>query len=150
MFGKSLADYLRLQKWIVVLIVVAWVGRFGLSLASVDASRYFSVTWVLVLGAVFYGIAVAVQGFGGFRHLYPLNFIQSLVAESLVALGIAISIVTGRENIFTAPEFSVGVEGMSWTHVLAHIVVPGAIVLPLAGFAISALVMGVTRLVNRS
>lgn len=62
-----------------------------------------------------------------------------------MASGIAIGIVTGIENIFTAPEFSVGFEGMSWTYVLAHIVVPGAIVLPLAGWALSSIVLLVTR-----
>ena len=144
MFGKSLSEYLKLQKWILVLIVAVWVARFGLSLASVPASRYFSVTWMLVLGAVYYGVVVA-KGFGSYRQLYPLNLIQSLLAEGLVALGIAIGIVTGMANIFTAPEFSVGFEGMSWTHVLAHIVVPGAIVLPLAGWALSSIVLLVTR-----
>ncbi|GMR22523.1 MAG: hypothetical protein BMS9Abin37_0879 [Acidobacteriota bacterium] len=70
-------------------IVAVWVVRFGLSLAGAPASRYFSVTWVLVLGAVYYGVVVA-KGFGSYRQLYPLNLIQSLVAEGLVALGIAI------------------------------------------------------------
>ena len=152
MFGKNLTDYWTFQKWILVLIAVVWVARFGLSLAGVSAARYFSITWLLVLGAVYYGVSVSTKEFGGYRQLYPLNLFQSLAAEALVALGIAVSIVTGRESIFTVSEFSVGVEGMSWTHVMAHIVVPGAIVLPLAGWALSSLVFTLTRFVspNRS
>ena len=145
MLGRSPREYLRLQRGFLVAIVAVWVLRFALGAAGSPGARFASVTWLLVAGAVYYGVVVPRRGFGTYRHLYPLNLFQSLLAESLVAVGISISIVTGRENIFTTPEFAVGFEGMSWAHALAHVVVPGAVVLPLIGWALSSVVMALTR-----
>lgn len=145
MLGKSAREYWRLQRGLLLAIVAVWAVRFALGAAGFSGARFASVTWLLLAGAIYYGVVVARRGFGTYRHLYPLNLFQSLLAESLVGLGIAISILTGRENIFTTPEFAVGFEGMSWAHALAHIIVPGAIVLPLVGWALSSAVMALTR-----
>jgi hypothetical protein len=70
--------------------------------------------------------------------------IQGIVGEGLVALAIALAILTARDNIYTAPEYSGGGDGKNWLHVAAHLVL-GIVVLPLVSWAIGSLVMFVTR-----
>ncbi|HVQ29507.1 MAG TPA: hypothetical protein VMV21_08015 [Vicinamibacteria bacterium] len=147
MFGKSVSQYLAFQKVILGLILVAFVVRLALSLSGTpnQSAKWISVTSVLLLGVVFYGVAVHTSGFGSYKQLYPLLLFQSLLGEGLVALAIVLAIFTGRDNIYTAPEYSGGGDGKNWTHVVAHLVV-AAVILPLLSWAIASLVMFVTKL----
>jgi len=146
MFGKRLAEYLGFQKVILILILVVWALRLGLSLAGIPMSavKWVSVTGVLILGILYYGVAVHTRGFGSYKQLYALNLFQGVLGESLVALGVVLGIVTGHNNAFTVPEYSGNADGRTWFHVFAHLVL-GAVVLPLVGWALSSLVLLVTR-----
>ena len=146
MFGKTLAQYLTFQKVVLALIVLAWLVRLTLSLTGVpNASvKWISVTAVLLVGVVYYGVAVYTKGFGSYKQLYPLMLLQSVLGEGLVALAVVMAIFTGGDNIYTAPEYSGGGDGKNWTHVLAHLVV-AFVILPLVTWAIGSLVMLVTR-----
>ena len=146
MFGKTVAQYLGFQKVVLVVIVLAFVVRFALSLAGAPNSvaRWVSVTVVLLAGVVYYGVAVYTSGFGSYKQLYPLMLFQSLLGEGLVALAVALAILTGADNIYTAPEYSGGGDGKNWLHVVAHLVI-AAVVLPLVSWGIGSLVMLVTK-----
>jgi hypothetical protein len=146
MFGKSVGQYLSFQRWFLAAIVVVFLARLGLSLAGTpNASiKWVSVTVVLLLGTLYYGVAVPTRGFGSYKQLYPLGLFQSLLGEGLVALAVVFGIVTGQDSIYTAPEYSGGGDGKTWTHVLGHVVV-AAVILPLVSWAISSLVLFVTR-----
>lgn len=146
MFGKSVGQYLSFQKLFLVAIVVVFLVRLALSLAGTPnaTTKWVSVTVVLLLGVFYYGVAVHTRGFGSYKQLYPLLLFQSLLGEGLVALAIVLGIVTGQDNIYTAPEYSGGGEGKTWLHVFAHLVV-AAVILPLVSWAISSLVLLVTK-----
>lgn len=146
MFGKSVGEYLRFQKVVLAVIVVAWLVRLVLSLAGTPnaTAKWVSVTVVLLVGLLYYGVAVYTRGFGSYKQLYPLALFQSLLGEGLVAAAVALAIFTGRDNIYTAPEYSGGGDGKNWLHVVAHLVI-AAVVLPLVGWGISSLVMLVTK-----
>jgi len=146
MFGKSVGQYLSFQQPFLILIVAVWLVRLALSLAGMPNAtvKFVSVTVVLLLGTLYYGVAVHTRGFGSYKQLYPLVLFQSLAGETLVALAIVLGIVTGQDNIYTAPEYSGGTDGKNWAHVFAHLVV-GGIVLPLVSWAIASLVMLVTK-----
>ena len=146
MFGKTLAEYLRFQRVILALVVAAFVVRLALSLAGVanTTARWISVTVVLLVGVVYYGVAVYRKGFGSYKQLYPLMLVQGIVGEGLVALAIALAILTGRDNIYTAPEYSGGGDGKTWFHVGAHLIL-GVVVLPLVSWAVGSLIMLVTK-----
>jgi hypothetical protein len=66
MFGKTVTQYLGFQKAILALIVSAWLVRLTLSLAGTPnaSAKWISVTAVLLLGVVYYGVTVHTQGFG--------------------------------------------------------------------------------------
>ena len=146
MFGKTVAQYLGFQKVVLALIALAFVVRLGLSLAGTPNSvaKWVSVTVVLLAGVVYYGVAVYRSGFGSYKQLYPLMLFQSLLGEGLVALAIVFAILTGADNIYTAPEYSGGGDGKNWTHVLGHVVI-AAVILPLLSWGVGSLVMLVTK-----
>ena len=105
MFGKTLTQYLGFQKVVLVLIVLAFLVRLTLSLAGTPNSvaKWISVTVLLLAGVLYYGVAVYTSGFGSYKQLYPLVLFQSVLGEGLVALAVALAIVTGRDNIYTRP-----------------------------------------------
>ena len=146
MFGKTVAQYLGFQKVVLALIVLVFLVRLALSLSGTPnaTAKWFSVTVVLLLGVVYYGVAVHTRLFGSYKQLLPLLLFQSLLAQTLVALAIVLAIFTGTDNIFTAPEYSGNADGKTWFHVVAHLIV-GSIVLPLVSWAIGSLVLFATK-----
>lgn len=123
MFGKTFADYVRFQRWILILIVLVFAVRLATSLAGVPLAqgKWISINLVLLLGIVYCAIAVHIRGFGAYKQLLALLAIQVLFAHVLIASGIALAIVTGVDNIFTAPEFFGGADGKTWGHALLHL-----------------------------
>ena len=153
MFGKSLSEYLKLQKPWLLLIVIVWAARLGLSLAGTPDSvgKFVSITGVLLLSVVYFPWTLSRSGFGGYRQLYGLFLIQGVFSQVLVALAIVLAIVTGHDNIFTVPEFSskggspLPTDGKNWGHVVAHVFVAGAIIFPLVTWILGSIVLAVLR-----
>jgi len=121
-FGKKLSEYVRFVNWILVLVAVVFVIRLILPMAGVQIAqaRWVSINLVLLVGLIYCSVAVHTSGFGSYKQLFGLVLIQNLFAHWLIALGILLGIVTGRPNIYTAPEFFGGNNGANWFHVLAH------------------------------
>ena len=144
MFGKRISEYLAFQKGVLVLIAAVGLARLGLSLAGLPDS---TVTWlsmnVVGWGAVlYYGVAVHTRGFGSYKQLLPLGIFQTLLMQAIAVLGILLSIA-GFRNIFTAPEYSFGVQDQ-WMHLLSHLTV-GLIVPPLLLWGVASLVLLITK-----
>jgi hypothetical protein len=157
MFGKTLSQYVAFQRPVLILITVVFLLRLAISMAGVPVSgaRFVSVTGVLVLGALYYGWAVGQRGFGSFKQLYGANLVQGLFSQTLVALAIVLAIVLGHDNIYTIPEFyppsqgaspiPMPTDGKNFGHALAHILVAGAIVMPIVGWLLGSVVHLATR-----
>jgi hypothetical protein len=150
MFGKRLSEYLRFQSWVLLLIVVVFLLRLGLSLAGVsnEQARWISVTAVLLLGLVYYAVAVPAAGFGSYKQLFGLLLVQSVVAEGLIALAILLGMLTGTDNIYTAPEYSGGGDGKTWGHFGAHLI-GGVILAVISWIAASPLLFATKKLTGR-
>jgi hypothetical protein len=148
-FGKSVGEYFAFQKWIMLLIVVVGLGRLGLSLGGWPASsvKWVSLTAVAVIGILYCGVRVPLTGFGGYKHLLPLYFLQSVTANIIIAGGIALAAVTGRNNIYSIPEYSGFLAGNPWLHAAGHLL-DGFIVAPLIGWLIGAGIMFITKKVS--
>jgi len=136
-FGKKLKEYVRFERWILILIVVVFALRLGLSLAGVTnaylpgkfllpkATEWVSINLVLLVGILYCAIAVETTGFGTYKHLFPLLLFQTTIAHWLVGMGIVLGIVTGHNNVFTALEHCgvCGADGLKWGHAFGHIVI---------------------------
>jgi small basic protein len=145
-FGKTFSEYIQFQKPILVLILVVGLARLSLSLAGVPNStvKWLSLTVVALLGALYYAIRVHTSGFGSYQHLLPLLVIQNALANIISAAAIAIAIFSGKDNIFSAPEYSGGGDGKTWTHAGAHLVL-GIIVGSLLLWLVTSLILFITK-----
>jgi len=73
--------------------------------------------------------------------------LQVILGYCIVITGIVIAMLTQKDNIFSAPEFSPGnVSGRTWGHVGGH--VAAMIVLSLILWIIGSLIMLVTKKVT--
>ena len=150
MFGKRLSDYIRFQQAILGLILVVGLAKLAMTLAGVPnaTTKWLSLTVLTLVGLVYYGVRVHTAGFGSYKQLLPLLFNQNVLAHTIIVIGIVIGIMTGHDNVFTAPEYSGGGDGKTWLHVGAHVVL-GMIVGTLLGWLIASIVMWVTKRVAR-
>lgn len=145
-FGKSFSEYVRFEKVALWLILIVGLGRLALSLGGAPNSiaKWLSVSVVTLLVAIYVSIRVHTTGFGSYKHLLPLMFIQAALAHLIIAGSIVLAILTGKDNIFSAPEFSGGGDGKNWGHVIAHLIA-GFVVVPLAFWIIGSLILLVTK-----
>ncbi|HVF89870.1 MAG TPA: hypothetical protein VNH22_07375 [Blastocatellia bacterium] len=145
-FGKTVSKYLAFQKYILLFILAVGLGRLFLSLGGAPDStaKWLSISVVSLIGLVYYSIRVHTAGFGSYKQLLPLMFIQSVVAQAIVVVGIIIAILTHKDNVFSAPEYSGGSDGKTWLHVAAHLIV-GLIAGPLVAWLIGSILLFITK-----
>jgi hypothetical protein len=145
-FGKSLNDYVGFVKAILAAIVIVGILRLALSMAGtpIETVRWLSMSVVVLAGVVYCGVRVPKSGFGSYRHLLPLMVLQSGAANGFAALAILLAILTGQDNVFTAPEFSGGGDGKNWFHFGAHLVL-GLTLFPVVLWGLGSLIMLVTK-----
>jgi hypothetical protein len=124
-FGKKLSDYIRFESWILILIAIVWAIRLGISVVGTPfaTTKWVSINIVLLIGLIFCSVAVHTTGFGSYKQLYGLLFVQNVTAHLLIAVGIIVGILTGTPNAYTAPEVFGGSNGATWGHVAAHAIV---------------------------
>ena len=148
--GKRLSEYVAFAKVFLGLVLVVGIARLALSLGGVPnaAARWISISAVIWIGIFYFAIRVHTTGFGTYRHLLPIYFLQSLAAQAVIVPGIIIAILTGHDNIFSIPEFFFGEDGKTWGHAAAHLFV-GTTIGSLVGWLVGCLVMFVTRKVTR-
>lgn len=146
--GKKLTDYIRFERWILILIAVMWAIRLAVSLTgtSFTVTRWFSINIVLLIGLVYCSIAVHTSGFGSFKQLLGLLYVQVAFAHILIAAGITLGILTGKNNAYTTPEVFGGNDGKTLLHVAAHLA--AAAILPLIVWLVGSVILFVTKKVS--
>lgn len=145
-FGKRLSEYVAFCKPFLGLILVVGIARLALSLGGVPNStaKWLSITAVIWIGVLYYSIRVHTSGFGSYKQLLPICVLQGLAAQAIVVPGIILAIFTGKDNIYSAPEFAFGGDGKTWIHVGAHLVL-GTTIGPLIGWLIGCVIMFATK-----
>src|SRR5262245_38206179 len=85
-FGKTISEYLSFQKYILIIILIVGLARLFLSLGGVPDSttKWLSISVVSLIGLVYYAICVHTTGFGSYKQLLPLLFIQSVLAQGII------------------------------------------------------------------
>jgi hypothetical protein len=145
-FGKRLSEYVAFSKLFLGLILVVGIARLALSLGGVPSSiaKWLSITAVMWIGVLYYSIRVHTSGFGSYKHLLPICVLQSLAAQVIIVPAIVIAIFTGKDNIYSVPEYSFGGDGKTWLHVGAHLVL-GTTLGPLISWLVGCLIMFATK-----
>lgn len=109
-----------------------------------STAKWLSITAVIWIGGVYYAIRVHTTGFGSYKHLLPIYVLQSLAAQLIIVPAIILAIFTGKDNIYSVPEYAFGSDGKTWLHVAAHLLV-GTTVGPLIGWIVGCVIMFVTK-----
>lgn len=145
-FGKRLSEYVAFCKPFLGLILFVGIVRLALSLGGTPntTARWLSVTAVIWIGLLYYAIRVHTSGFGSYKQLLPICVLQALTAQMIIVPGIIIAIVSGKDNIYSVPEYAFGSDGKTWLHVGAHLVV-GTTIAPLIGWLVGCVIMFATR-----
>jgi hypothetical protein len=146
-FGKKISEYVAFQKWFIVAALVVGFVKLAMSLGGVPNAtlKWLPVNAVVFAGVLYAGVKVYTSGFGSYRQILPLGFLNIVPLHAAAVTGILLTIA-GYPNIFTAPEY--GGEINQWLHALAHLTA-GMIVGPLVLWAVGSLVMKVTKLIVR-
>jgi magnesium-transporting ATPase (P-type) len=145
-FGKSLPEYVSFEKGFLILILVVGLARLGLSLAGAPNAivRFASMTVVLLLGLIYYSVRVHTSGLGSYKQLLPVLALPVILINLITVSAIVLAIETGKDNIFTAPEYSPrGANGKTWAHVAGHLI--AIVVMPFVLWGVGALIMLVTK-----
>jgi len=144
-FGKSLSEYVSFEKGFLILILVVGFARLGLSLVGVPNAtvKFVSLTVLLLLGLIYYSVRVHTSGFGSYKQLLPVLALAVILANLIIVSGIMLAMGTGKDNIFSAPEYSGGANGKTWGHVAGHLIV--MVVGPLILWGIGSLIMLLTK-----
>jgi hypothetical protein len=121
---------------------VVGFARLFMSLAGVSDSivKLLSLTALAAVGIVYCAVQVPRTGFGGYKHLLPLYVMQAATGNLIISSGIAISAISGKENIFSRPEYSGPLASNQWLHAAGHLA-DGFIVGPLLGWLVGSLIM---------
>ena len=148
-FGKTLSEYVSFEKVFLILVLVVGLARLSLSLLGVPnaTARFLSITVLFLLGMLYYSVRVHTSGFGSYTQLLPLLALPVILGNCIVISGILIAMLTAKDNIFSAPEYSPNpTAGRTLFHVVGHLV--AMVVLPLILWAIGSLIMFVTKKVT--
>jgi hypothetical protein len=119
--GFSLRDHLRLLAPLFGLIAAVWALR--LVLAAMGASRLvLSICSVTTAGAVTLLLAVLLihgRHAGGYANVVAAVFLLECWRQGLVIAAIAFAALTSTQNVYTAPEFSLGLSPLR--HILGQV-----------------------------
>ena len=146
-FGKPLSEYFAFGRVFFILVPLVGILRLGLSLQGVPQSsvRWISMTAVASLGVIYFAIRVHTTGFGSYKQLLVLIAIQTTLAQVVAGIAILLTIFTGIENIYSAPEYSLSNQ---WAHFAVHVLL-GPIIGSLSTWAVACLILAITRKVSR-
>jgi hypothetical protein len=149
LFGKPFSAYVRFAGLSLALIAGVALLRLALSLAGIETGtvRWLSATAVTLVCGLVWSARVHTTGFGSYRQVLPVVWLQTTTLMLVIVAAIALAIATGRDNIFTVPEYSGGTDGKNWLHAFAHVVV-GCVIEPLILWGLGSLALLVTKKVS--
>jgi hypothetical protein len=142
-------EHLRLLGPLFALIGAVWALRMILAAAGVPG-------WLLGIVAVTAAGPVCVllaaflihfRRFGSYANVVAASLLLSAWGQFLIIAAILFSVVTGQENVYTAPEFSIpGDDPLHLRHILGHLVLSTPIE-TLVGAVAGCLVLWLLRMV---
>jgi len=146
LFDKRFVEYLAFQNIVLAILAAVGLARLGLSLAGTPNA---TVAWLSMsaagwAGVFYYGVAAHRLGFGSYRHLLPLAFIQMAVHQAIAVTGILLAIA-GLDNVYAAPEYTFGAS--PWVHLAGHLTI-GIVVPTLMMWGVASLVLWIARKVS--
>lgn len=106
--GHSFQDHLRLLSPLFGLVTAVWVLRLVLAAAGAPkgVTSFFSLTAATPISVLLAVLLIHMRRFGSYPNVVLAGILLNTWAELLIIAAIVFSVLTGTENIFTAPEYS--------------------------------------------
>jgi hypothetical protein len=122
--GRGLRDHVRLLAPLFGFITLVWALRWGLDAAGFSHGlvRAFSVTAATSLAILVAVWLIHTRGFGSYPNVVVASLLLVVFEQVLIVLAIVFSVLSGIENVFTAPEFSIATaDPYHLRHILGHL-----------------------------
>ncbi len=120
----GLADHLHMLTPLFGFIAAVWILRLVLDSAGVSPGlvHLFSVTGAASLSVLLAVFIIHMKVYGSYPSVVLSSFLLVAWGQVLVILAILFAVITGINNIYTAPEFSApGDDIYHVRHILGHL-----------------------------
>jgi ABC-type uncharacterized transport system permease subunit len=106
--GHGIRDHLRLLAPLLGLLAVVWMLRLGLSACRSPSwcMRIVSVTVATAGSVLLAALLIHFRRFGGYANVVVSSLLLNLWGQLLIVGAIGFAVLTGIENIYTAPQHS--------------------------------------------
>jgi hypothetical protein len=145
--GHGLRDHFRLLAPLLGLLTGVWVLRLILGAAGAPQwlTGLFSMTAVAPLSVFFAVFLIHVRRFGNYPNVVVASLILNTWSQLLIIAAILFSVLTGTENIYTIPEYSIpGDDPDHRRHIYGHLTI-GIGISTLTGAALGCLLLWLLR-----
>jgi hypothetical protein len=122
--GLGLRDHLRLLMPLFIFITAVWLLRLLLDAAHAPhfIAHAFSVTTAETIAIFLAVLLMEVRQKGSYVTVVVASIMLTVFAQVLIVLAILFAVVTGTNNVFTIPEFSVpGDDRYHVRHIMGHL-----------------------------
>jgi hypothetical protein len=121
--GYGVREHIKLLSPAYGLIAAVWLLRWVLD--ALGAPRVL-VVGLSVSGATALAILIAVglihfRSVGGYSSVLLASFLIVVWEQTLIVAAILVSVLSGVENVFTEPEFSIGNDPNHVRHIVGHL-----------------------------
>jgi hypothetical protein len=121
--GYGVREHIKLLAPAYGLIAAVWLLRWVLD--ALGAPRVL-VVGLSVSGATALAILIAVglihfRSVGGYSSVLLASFLIVVWEQTLIVAAILVSVLSGVENVFTEPEFSIGNDPNHVRHIVGHL-----------------------------
>lgn len=120
----GLRDHIRLTAPLYVLIAAVWALRLVLAAAKSPhwIVRLTSVTTSVALAVLLASLLIHLKRFGSYASVVVASLLVNVWAQLLIVSAILFSQLTGTENIYTLPEYSLPADPAGHLqHIYAHL-----------------------------
>jgi hypothetical protein len=104
--GYRIRDHIRLLGPLFGFIAAVWLTRLILGVLDVGFVRLFSVTGAYALAILLAAVLIHTRRFGSYPNVVAASVLLVVWGQLLIVLAIVFAVLTGTNNIFTAPQYS--------------------------------------------
>jgi hypothetical protein len=116
--GYRIREHVRLLAPLFGFITAVWLIRLVLGALGVGFVRVFSVTGADALAILLAAVLIHMRRFGSYPNVVAASVLLVVWGQLLIVLAIVFAVLSGTNNIFTAPQYSFPRDD---THHLKHI-----------------------------
>jgi hypothetical protein len=104
--GYRMRDHVRLLAPLFGFVAAVWLIRLIVGMLDPGLVRVFSVTGAYALAILLAAVLIHIRKFGSYPNVVASSVLLVVWGQLLIVLAIVFAVLTGTNNIFTAPQYS--------------------------------------------